>query len=183
MRLLPQPVSLARFGHKVSAGSLLLALAVGALTLWILWPVPVLEIRAGQDGRLLRTVPIQVGDRITYRYLHSVQKAPVDEIMEVGSNGHLVVRETIYEMVGAGLPSDCPDGEMSFDASTRKFRIVGMSRDISPWRVRVAFTAEQALEVRGDRLRLDCLAEPTTLLVIDVAFRPRAAMVLRRGQG
>jgi len=147
--------------------------AVGVLGFWALQPVDVLEIRTGPEGQLVKSVPVVPGDKITYSYVHSIQKRPVVEIMEVASNRHLVVREAVYDMVGVGLPSDVPDGTLFLDEATGKFHIVGMSRDIPVWRVRVAFTAEQTLELPGEKFTLDSLAAPLTLLEISVVQRPR----------
>jgi hypothetical protein len=155
-----------------------LALALAGLLAWSLWPVTVLEIREGDGGRLLRQTPVDLGEMITYSYRHSVQKTRVDEVLEVASD-HLVVRATIFDVYGAGLPSDIPDGDTSIDPETGKFRILNMSRVMASWLVRVAFTAEQTLEIGGTELRLDSLASPTTLLVVDVASRPRILALLR----
>jgi hypothetical protein len=156
----------------------ILALAVAGLLAWGLGPVPVLEIREAGSGHLLRQIPVDLGDRITYSYVHSVQKTRVDEVLEVAPD-HLVVRATTFDVYGAGLPSDLPDGDPSIDPVTGKFQILNMSRALPDWPVRVAFTAEQTLEVGGTELRLDSIASPTTLLVIDVGTRPRVLELLR----
>jgi hypothetical protein len=152
-------------------------LAVAAAALWATWPETVLEIRAGEGGSLVKVIPVSTGERITYSYLHSVQKSRVDEVLQVDPNGHLVVKETEYDMFGAGLPSDLPDGDLSLDANSGRFRITNMSRDIPVLRIRVAFTAEQTLDVKGDRFRLDSLAAPTSLLVIEVGSRHRISAI------
>ena len=121
---------------------------------------------------MLDTVPVGLGDIITYSYRHSVEKTRVDEMMEVASD-HFVVRSTVYDMTGAGLPSDLLGGDLSIDAATGKFRIDNMTLDMPDWRVRVAFTAEQTVEIHGREFRLDSLAPPATLLVLDVTSRPR----------
>lgn len=173
-RLSAHRAPVAPFRRRILLG-IPVVLASAALLVWSVSPTSTLQIRIGEEGQLVRAIPVAPGERITYRYLHSVQKAWVDEVMEVTPNGHLVVRETAYDMYGAGLPSDLPDGAFVFDTANNRFRIVDMSRDLPVWRVRVAFTAEQTLEVRGERIRLDSLASPTTLLVIDVGSRPRIA--------
>ena len=147
------------------------------LVTWSLWPTTVLEIREGEGGPLVKVIPVNPGDRITYSYVHSIQKRPVDEILEVAPNGHLVVRETDYDMLGVGLPSDVLDGDFVFDQENERFRIVNMSRDIPVMRVRVASTQPNRLKVGGEEFRLDSLAKPLSLLVIDVARRPRLATV------
>ncbi len=120
---------------------------------------------------MVKAMPVTVGQRITYGYVHSIQKRPVDEILEVASIGHLVVRETDYDMMGVGLPSDVLDGDFVFDNENKKFRIVNMSRDLPAMRVRVATTISQTMTVGGEKFKLDSLATPMTLLVIDVASR------------
>jgi hypothetical protein len=148
------------------------AALVLVLAAWALWPVTVLELRAGPEGRLVKAIPVATGDRIVYGFTHSVQKSRVVEVLEVAPGNHLVVRETIYEDTGAGLPSDLPDGQFSMGADG-KFHITGMSRDIPVWRVRVAFTAQQTLEVGAESFRLDSLAPPTTVLTVGAVTRPR----------
>jgi hypothetical protein len=161
---------------------LALVLALVALLLSALWPNPVLEVRAGPELRLVKVIPVASGERITYSYVHSVQKTPVDEIIEVSAGGYLVVRETVYDMYGAGLPSDFLCGDYSIDAQSGKFRISNMSREMHSLPVRVAFTPGQTLEVRGEKTPLSSLAPPTTQLVIQVATMPRAATLMRQGQ-
>jgi hypothetical protein len=146
-----------------------------AFLVWVLWPTSVLEIHAGEGGPLVKVIPITPGDRMTYTYIHSIQKRPVDEILEMAPNGHLVVRETDYDMLGVGLPSDVLDGDFVFDDVNKKFRIVNMSRDIPVMRVWVASTISQTLTVEGEEFRLDSLAKPLSLLVINIARRPRFA--------
>ncbi len=156
-------------------------LAVAALLLGALWPTSVLEIHAGENGPLVKVIPITLGDRMIYSYVHSIQKGPVEEILEMAPNGHLVVRETDYDMLGVGLPSDVLDGDFVFDNEHKQFRIINMSRDIPVMRVWVASTEPNRLQVEGEKFRLDSLAKPLSLLVIDVAMRPR--IVASMGQG
>ena len=176
----PKGVSVSFFGRRQPLWVSAPALVAVLLLLWAFWPTTILEIRAGADGRLLKTFPVTPGDKIIYRYVHSVAKTPVDEIMEVAPNDHLVLRETVYQDFGAGLPGDSHeiDGTFSIDFADGRFRISGMSRDIPTWEVRVAFTAQQTLLVKGQTMRLDSLAPPTSLLVINVTTRPRVESLL-----
>lgn len=152
---------------------------LGTLLVWGLWPTTALEIRAGPEEKLVRSIPVSPGERITYSYVHSVQQTPVDEIIEVSANGHLIVRETVYDMFGAGLPSDSQGSSFSVDANNHKFVISGMSRDMESWPVRVTFTPGQTLEIRGEKIPFSSLAPPTTRLVIHVAMVPRVATLLQ----
>ncbi len=155
----------------------LLILATGLL-LWALWPVTVLEIRSGPGGPLLKSIPVSTGERVVYSYIHSIQTTRVDEMLDVGRDGHMIVRETLYDMAGVGLPSDVPDGDFSIDPVTKKFHITNMNRDIPEWRVRVGTISAQTLEVDGEAFRLDSLAPPMSLLVIGPATQPRVELLV-----
>src|SRR5512133_518899 len=84
-----------------------------ALLIWALWPVTVLEFRSGPEGLLLKSIPVSTGERVVYSYVHSIQKTRVDETLEVGRDGHMIVRGAVYDMTGVGLPSDDFDGDFS----------------------------------------------------------------------
>lgn len=175
----PEPVGGSRAsGRGFPVRYLLLALLLAGLVAWLLWPVTQLEIRAGDEGRLVMALPVEVGDRVTYGYVHSVEKGWSGEMLEVGSNGEMVVRETVFEAGGRGQPSDITEGSLSLDPDGTRFRITNLDRPIPSWRVRVAFTAQQTLEVAGRTIRLDSLAPPTTLLTIGGFQRPRASLYI-----
>lgn len=124
---------------------------------------------------MVKAIPVSVGDRIVYGYTHSVEKSRVTEVLEVAPDDHLTVRETIYEDTSRGLPSDVPDGKFSIDPDG-KFHITGMNRDLPVWPVRVAFTAEQTVQVENETFRLDSLAPPTTLITVSAVTGPRFSM-------
>lgn len=136
----------------------------------------VLEIRVGENGPVAKTLQVTPGERITYSYLHSVEKSRIDEVLEVAPSRHLVVQETLFEAAGRGIPGDIPDGDFSIDPVTHRFRISNLNRDMPSWPVRVAFTAQQTLEVGGEKFRLDSLAPPTTLLTMAVVTHPRLSL-------
>ena len=76
------------------------------------WPRQLyLEIRTQQDGHLLSAGQVQSGSIVTLRFTHSVAKRPVDELWEVSQKRVLILRETIYDSFGAGLPTDLGPGE------------------------------------------------------------------------
>jgi len=151
----------------------LVAAAVVALLTWALWPVTVLEIRVGRSRPVVKSLQVTPGERITYRYLHSVEKSWINEIMEVAPNRRLVVRETLFDVTGRGEPSNISDSDFSMDPITHRFRISNMNRSIPSWAVRVAFTAQQTVQVGDESFRLDSLAPPTTLLTVTVVSRTR----------
>lgn len=165
-------------GRRLPLWGLLGILGAAILLLWAFSPTTVLEFHLGENGPLLKVMPVTLGQRITYTYVHSIQKRPVDEILEVASIGHLVVRETDYDMLGVGLPSDVLDGDYVFDKENKKFKIINMNRDLPVMRVRVATTISQTMTVGVEKFKLDSLAAPMSLLVVDVASQPRIITLL-----
>ena len=76
-------------------------------------------------GKCVWARPVSIGDRYTIRFIHSVMRTPVDEIYEIDKDCS-VLRETVYDMVGAGLPS-APEEGQTFSIEDDKFHIRGYS--------------------------------------------------------
>ncbi len=76
-----------------------------------------------KDGAVVFLRPVREGERYAVRFIHSVARTPVDEIYEV-ARGASVLRETVYDMMGAGLPSEPLEGQ-TFTVENGKFHIRG----------------------------------------------------------
>ena len=67
--------------------------------------VPRLFLTAEDEtGKIVFLRPVYEGDRYAVRFIHSVARRPVDEIYEIAPDAS-VLRETVYDMTGAGLPT------------------------------------------------------------------------------
>ena len=64
-----------------------------------------LEIRNRENGEILFDERVAPGDMVTYGYIHSVEKIPVEGIFVIEEDGFLKLMETRFSSYGAGLPS------------------------------------------------------------------------------
>lgn len=153
-------------------------LAVLVLVLLIACAVPItpcLEVRS-RGGRLLFGRPVKLHERVTLNYIHSVARRPVDEVWEVASPGVLILRETIYDSFGAGLPADLAPGE-ALELKDGRLRISGMDRRLPVVGLAVGRTAEHTLIFAGGSVRLADVSPPGSLVEIRVARRSMAIVL------
>ena len=137
-----------------------------------IWPGQLyLEIRTQQDGRLLSAGQVQNGSIVTLRFTHSVAKRPVDELWEVSEKRVLILRETIYDSFGAGLPTDLGPGE-KMTIQEGWIRIYNMDRVLPSVNLAVGTVADHHLFYGAQQMRLGELAAPGTLITIEVTRRP-----------
>lgn len=127
----------ARLGVMVFCGSLftflmrryirVLLLLVSVLLLFGGWQLgrPYLFIRG--EGKTIAALPAAAGDELVIRFIHSVQKTPVEEYLAV-EDGGLVLKKTRYRSLGVGLPFLATEGSFKgedgwfvFDNMNRKF--------------------------------------------------------------
>lgn len=159
-------------------GLLVLAVLVGVLLNWSLQPITVLEVRAGEEGRLVSHVPIDAGERFEYSYTHSVHRTLIRDTLEVAPDGRLMLVEAEFDTTGAGVLPEMLDGVFTLDGRDGKFRVSGISMGVSPLEMRVAVAQQQSLTVRGETISINSLAPPQTRLLIAVASRARLASLL-----
>ncbi|MCI0474858.1 MAG: DUF1850 domain-containing protein, partial [Anaerolineales bacterium] len=106
---------------------------------------------------------------LTLRYIHSINKRPVEEIFRATDNG-LLLTGVVYDSLGVGMPTEPdPGATMTLDYTSGKIRITGMTRRFAPLRLRVGSVAEQELVIGNQRFRLDALVPPTTLLTLNAS--------------
>jgi hypothetical protein len=138
--------------------------------LFVVWQIPTytLEIRAEETGALLWRDTLCPAQTLTLRYVHSINKRPVEEIFRATDDG-LLLTGVVYDSFGVGMPTEPdPGATLTLDYASGKIRITGMTRRFAPLRLRVGSVAEQELIIGSQRLRLDTLAQPTTLLSLSV---------------
>lgn len=135
----------------LAAGALLLgACAAGR-------PVALEIASPAGDATYLRE-PVRPGDTVTYRFIHSVSRTPVEEtwaVVRTPEGPELRLRRILYQATGAGLPSGPETPEASFEATAQGFAVTGLDRAIGlPLHLRVTPSAENAIIVDGRTIDL-----------------------------
>lgn len=158
----------------LGAGILFSALVAAAL-----WPAYSLVAYRDPPGDLVASWDVAVGQVLTYRFVHSWAKTPVEEHWRVGSDGQLTVSGTTYHDFGAGLPGE-PAGGVAFNLDeTAQLALTGPMLQMDAPLVRVGFGAQQELKVGDSSTRLDSLAPPGSRLRFQVSEDTRLRQWLR----
>lgn len=79
-------------------------------------PVPQLVVSNFSTAEVIVSLEVQIGDRFTIRYIHSVDKTPVFEEFRLDQEKGLILEKTWFKMFGAGLGHWPGHGNLSQDA-------------------------------------------------------------------
>jgi hypothetical protein len=149
------------------AGALLSAGCVAA-------PPLVLEIGSpAGDGTVLHRT-IRPGDLVTYRFVHSASRTPVEEtwtVVRTPAGPGLRLRAVLYQGTGAGLPTGV---EGALRRTAGGFALTGLDRPIDlPLHLRVTPAARNVLVVAGETIELTRLRDASGLAsLLRLTLRP-----------
>ena len=126
-----------------------------------------LELRSFSDDELIFMRKVQIGDKFTLKYTHSVSLTPVWEIFIIDDNYQIVLMETDFLDHGAGLPY-AAFGQEKFINEEGKFRIVNMHRTIhTPFYYRIGAIRENYFYFKDKEINLSTLVGDK-LLTLDI---------------
>ncbi len=145
-------------------------LLIGAIALVFLWSATRPRIAVIGEDELLASCPADAGMEFSTRFIHSVQKTPVEEFFVVNEDrdGFLLLR-TRYYSFGVGLPFLPTDG--SFYREGDSFVMDEMNRPLPEIQFRPGLATELTILLPGQELTLTDRV-PTGSLV-RVAVMPR----------
>ena len=128
-------------------------LLVAVIALTLLWTAtrPRLAVIA-EDG-LLASCPADAGTEFSTRFIHSVQKTPVEEFFAVndGRDGFVLLR-TRYRSFGVGLPFLPTDG--SFRREGDAFVMDGMNRPLPEIQFRPGLSTDLKITLPDEEILL-----------------------------
>ena len=106
-----------------------------------------------ERGAVVYLRPVKLGERYTVRFIHSVARRPVDEIYEIAPDCS-ILRETVYDMMGAGLPTGPLDGQ-TFRVEDVAYRSRGFHLRLPAVTYRISkVAADHTLFVGTDEFKL-----------------------------
>jgi hypothetical protein len=144
--------------------SALLAGAALVLAVAALYPLPVLEVRAGKGGGLLFVRSLRPGDTFSLSFIHSVEKSPVRDHFKIDEGYRIVLYETAFRSLNTGLPTDVSGGEHWVRADG-EFHVVNRHRFLPEIRLPVDSSSANTLEIGGRRVSLPALAGDGLLVI------------------
>ena len=114
------------------------------LALWQVLTMPCLVVTAGGQRLLIKeAVP---GMALSLRFIHSVQKTPVEEFLVVSeARDELLLTATKYQSFGVGLPFSPAEGEFTQEGDY--FYLRGQNRHFKKLDLRVGLGTELSLSI------------------------------------
>lgn len=67
---------------------------------------PVMRIYDDKSGELYVEVPVEIGDRMFFGWIHSLEKIPWNEYYHIDESLHLVLDSITFPAFGAGIPEN-----------------------------------------------------------------------------
>ncbi len=83
----------------------LLSIGLAILLISLFFPIDTLELTNKRTGQVIFRWIVSTDDQVVYRYIHSVEKTPVEAVFSIESDRHLQLTETRFPSYGAGLPN------------------------------------------------------------------------------
>ncbi|HDK26978.1 MAG TPA: DUF1850 domain-containing protein [Candidatus Atribacteria bacterium] len=146
---------------------LLIIIIIIIIVIFFSLSVYTLELRSFSDDELIFKRKVQIGDKFTLKYTHSVSLTPVWEIFIIDDNYQIVLIETDFLDHGAGLPY-AAFGQEKFINEKDKIRIINMCRTIhTPFYYRIGAIRENILYFKDKEINLSTLVGDK-LLTLDI---------------
>jgi hypothetical protein len=128
------------------------------------FPVPALQVAAARSGQVVFATPVKEGDRFSYRFIHSVERSPVEEFFEVNGSYRLWLYATTFRSMNTGSPQPTAEGER-LERTTEGFRLSNMRRVFPAIDMWVHEDYQNTLTMGPRRIWLPALAGNTLLRV------------------
>lgn len=110
-------------------------------------------IKDYKTGKLLYCRAAGAGKVFSIRYIHSVNKSPVEDFFVIGESGEIILEKTVFMSFGAGVPASSDDGG-SLKVYDDRIEATGINRRIDNFLLFVGVTAEHRFKMERDEFLL-----------------------------
>lgn len=121
------------------------------------------KISIGSDSTTVFVADYQENLPVTINFMHSVQKTPVIEELEL-RNGEFVLLRTKYKSQGVGLPFDASDGNFNRDGEW--FIMDNMNRHFKNLELRTGKGTQLKITLNGHEFDLYKKFPPGTKIIV-----------------
>jgi hypothetical protein len=147
-------------------GIIVCVLAGTVLAGLLLHPVQTIEVRGRRSDKVVFREPVAPGDDVTFAYIHSIEKVPVEGVLAVEADGTLRVVETRFASYGAGLP---PQLSRSADG---KWMVAPGGQKLNEFSFYISPINQASLRVGTKTLNLTDLIDSGDVVVVSVRRCP-----------
>jgi hypothetical protein len=159
--------------HRPVPGFAVIIMSIMAMLTAILL-VPVSRQFIVEDdltGEVLYSTAVDPGDVFSIKYIHSVNKSPVEDVFEIQDDNGIMLKKTIFRSFGAGIPYELEDGQI-MDVMDDRIEISNINRRIGKFLLKIGTIAEHTLCINGREIRMDSLAKPKQTVRLEVRSVP-----------
>ncbi len=169
-------VSGSRPGKRISwpvSRSVLIIMSIMSILAAILF-IPVSRqfiVTDDSTGEVLFSTAVEPGDVFGMKYVHSVNKSPIEDVFEILDDNRIMLKKTVFRSFGAGVPYELEEGQV-LDVMDDRIEISNINRRIDRYLLKIGTIAEHTLCINGLEIRMDSLAGPMRTVRLEVRSVP-----------
>ena len=123
------------------------------------------------SGEILLSTAVEPGDVFGMKYIHSVNKSPIEDVFEILDDNSIMLKKTIFRSFGAGVPYELEEGQL-LDVRDDRIEISNINRQIDSYLLKVGTIAEHTLCINDLEIRMDSLTRPKRTVRLEVRSVP-----------
>ncbi len=124
-----------------------------------------------RTGEILFSTAVEPGDVFGMKYIHSVNKSPIEDVFEILDDNSIMLKKTIFRSFGAGVPYELEEGQL-LDVRDDRIEISNINRQIDSYLLKVGTIAEHTLCINDLEIRMDSLTRPKRTVRLEVRSVP-----------
>ncbi|HPF04595.1 MAG TPA: DUF1850 domain-containing protein [Spirochaetota bacterium] len=105
-----------------------------------------------KTGKLLYFNSADTGDRFSVRYIHSVNKSPVEDFFRIDDDT-IIIERSVFTAFGAGVPASPDDGGI-LNVYNDRIEVTEINRRIDDFLLFIGVTAEHRFKIDQDEFLL-----------------------------
>ncbi|HPY36432.1 MAG TPA: DUF1850 domain-containing protein [Clostridia bacterium] len=148
----------------------LVPLLVGIILLCVLMLLPLFPaLTITKTGALHLALCLYKGERFSIRYIHSVNRSPVIDTLEWAGGSTLIVRESLFQTYGAGIPIDADLAGTKTNITQDGIVQSGINTHHSSISLITGTTSDHQLLYRDKAIRLKTLVGEQTSIKLSIS--------------
>jgi len=124
-----------------------------------------------KTGKLLYYTDVSPGDVFSVKYIHSVNKSPIEDVFEIQQDFGIKLTKTVFHSFGAGVPCELEPGQILIRTED-SIEIRNINKEIYKFLLKVGTVADHTLCIQGREIRLDSLTAPKQTIRLEVRRIP-----------
>jgi len=118
-------------------------------------------------NHLLYLSNVNIGDRFSIIYTHSVNKSPVEDQFIIDDEYNIMLSKSIFKSFGAGIPSTSDSG-MKFEFFKDRIEVSYNNRKIDKLILSIGTIADHRFIMNGKDIRLSELSDPQSSVYFSI---------------